>query len=268
MKSPLINSIRFYDPSGLPNYTTIFPNMDNITQRTMYVDGLNASSYYKEWVNGIELVLQFTKETGDNGDLKVYKLNQTTNAYELSQTLIETNITPAGWSGDSVIKHSFTPTTGVYYLQFNGGLTSDKFVVHSSIKYLKKMVLIQYTNSKNELGAIFYDNLVSMFTGKTFFEGQLKPGSPSVEISSYETDRKEPVKTRTSPTRTAVLNLNNVHYTYIDNITHIFSLDTLQINGIEYENKEAPVIEEKEHSDLVDVTINLIQKNNDYFYIN
>lgn len=259
IKCPIINPIRFH--GTFPDYSTSFPNMDNITQRNKYIEGIEATQYYKEWLYGKALDLQFEYEEGDNFALSVYKYNQTTEAYILDSTSAGTIITPAGWIGNGFVNHSFTLDEGTYYLKFSDNYTSDVFTVINALNLKKKLVEIVYTNSENDFGAILEGQ-----TLKQYFTGQLIIGTPENEISAFESDRGELVKLSATPRRNAQLNINELHYTYVDHVNLIFSCDTITINGATYQNDEIPSVEPIEGCDLVNITVKLTQTNNTYKY--
>jgi hypothetical protein len=99
-----------------------------------------------------------------------------------------------------------------------------------------------------------------------YFTGNLKIGSPENVMSVFPSDRYELTKLRSTPVRVMTLVLPEVHYTYVDHITELFGLDYLIINGIEIQTTDPPTITEIENSDLVDIEIKCVQKNNDYYY--
>lgn len=259
MKCPILNPVRFY--KNLPDYAARFPNMDNITQRVMYIDGVHPTQWYKEWLYNKAMVLQFEVEAEEDTDITVYKYNETTGVYDENSTLTGTDITPIGWVGNSIMKYSFTPAEGTYYFTTADGLTSDKFVVTNDSRLRKKLVEVLYTNSENDFGVIFDSQ-----TFRQYFTGQLLIGNPENEISAFESDRGNTTKLRSTPKRIATLNINDIHYTYADHLNMICSCDSITVNGITYQNTEPPTIEPIEFSDIVNVTIKLVQTSNDYFY--
>ena len=92
MICPLMNPIRFI--SGLANYNTSFPHFDNTTQRELWVPGINPAMWYKEWLAGKQINLQFEVEPGDATNLIVLKYSETSEKYDVVSTLTPTNITP------------------------------------------------------------------------------------------------------------------------------------------------------------------------------
>lgn len=262
MEAPIINPLRFYDTA--PNWSSIWPTLDNIEQRKQYFEGVYPGLFYKDFVEGENIKLQFKSNSLDV--LSVYKWDAITNAFIINQTLIPAYITPPGWVGENIIYFSFTLTSGVYYVKFDDGYTSDKFVVHSELSIKKKLIRINYYNSENDYGAIFENNDVIVFSPVTFFTGRLDSGAPENEISSFRSDRGELVKLRSTPVRIQTLQLCDVHVSYIDNINLIFSCDYLNINGVEYQNSEPPITNFSENLDICDIEIKLIMKNNSYFY--
>lgn len=259
MKCPIINPIRFFDTP--PDYQNTWPNMDNVSQRVMNIDGLWPAQYYKEWLYGDDLYLQFETVDGDNTVLSVYKYNEITEAYDLLTTVNPTMITPPGWLGDNYIKYTLSLAIGTYYLKFADGYTSDTFVVTSDIQQCKRFIRVDYTNNQNDYGVIF-DN----FTFTQYFSGQLIIGAPKNEISALESDRGNITKLRSTPIRLTTLFINDIHYTLVDHVNMVFSCDQITVNGVTYQTTEPPIIEPIEGSDLVNITISLSQTNNIYFY--
>jgi hypothetical protein len=96
-----------------------------------------------------------------------------------------------------------------------------------------------------------------------YFKGDLLDGEPAIKYDSYTDDDNIPLKLNASPQVTATLSLVGVHYTYKDLFDFLFSLDTLMVNGVVYENVEAPNISKTKGSDLREVTIKLSKKTND-----
>jgi hypothetical protein len=259
MNAPLLNPIRFFDTQ--PDYQDIWPNIDNAPQRINNIDGIWAASYYKEWLYGKDLVLQFETIEGDTTGLKIYKYNEITEIYDLDNTINPVIITPTGWQGNNFLKYTLTLAVGTYYLQFPDGYTSDTFVVTDDIQQRKRFIKIDYSNSQNDYGVIF-DNFV--FT--QYLSGQLLINPPKKESSVLESDRGNITKLRDTPVRMASLHINDIHYTLVDHITMIFACDQLAVNGITYQTTEPPTIEPIEGSDLVNIVVSLSQTNNNYYY--
>lgn len=262
MISPYLNPIRFYDVTKLPNWSSRFPNDDNTTQRIEYVSGLNPSPYYKEFVQNQNLNLQFESETGDDTTLSVYKYSETTYTFLLDSTISPTDITPSGWDGNSILSYTKSFSEGTYQLRFADGYWSDVFAVISDDELLKRIVKIDYTHAENDYGCIFDNNFV--FTN--FFQGQFYQTSPENEIDAFEGDRGEEIKTQATPKYVYILNINDVHINYIKHINTLFSLDTIEVNGVEVENTEVIQVEHIDNSDLCNITIKLYEIINDYKY--
>jgi len=265
MKCPIINPLRFYDKTA-PNWSTVWPNIDNIQQRVQYFDGIYSGEFYKDFIEGENILLQFQHDALDH--LLAYKWNEITNAFEQVNEYVPIYITPSGWVGENIIYFDISLNAGLYYLQFADGFRSDKFVIHSDLNLKKKLIRINYHNSENDYGAIFENNDTIVYSPVTFFTGKLETAPPENEMSTFETDRGELVKLRSTPKRIQLLTISDVHKSYVDNINLIFSCDYLNINGIEYQTSEPPVINEFENFDLCDLNIKLIMKNNSYFYNN
>jgi hypothetical protein len=261
IRVPLMNPIRFYNPNIEPDYTTYWPNPDNYIQRTKYIEGITPANYYKDFIINKEITIQLWISEVVNTTLKLYKPNGTT------QILTGVDISPVGWVSETVYKYSFTPTLeGEYYLKNEETeIISDVIYVQSQLKYKKRLVYIEYQNSENDYGMVFWDELTEKFKGKTYFTGRLMWAEPKNEISAFTTDRGNVEILRSTPVRTANLELTEIHFTYIDNINMIFSCDTISVNGMNFQTVENPKIELTEKSDIVNITIQLSLIDNDYF---
>ena len=267
MKSAILNPLRFRDASKAPDYGTYWPHMDNITQRTMYMPGVHPNKqYYKEWLLGTTIYLQFERESTESVDLNIFKYDEDLFTYAEINTgspVTGTDISPVGWTGNPIYEFVITISiAGTYYLEFDDNtLISDKFVIISDTNLSKQLVKIKYSNTENDFGCIF--------TGSHYFyqyyTGQLILGEPQNDISGFQSDRGDLIKLQATPIRIMNLLLNDIHYTYADNINMIFSVDTIEINGISFQNSEPPTKEDIGDSDLKNFVIKLIQTNNDYY---
>jgi len=258
---PLTTPLRFYRIDQQPDYADIWPNNDNVLQRQQWTEGVFAvEQWYKDHVINKLLSVQFSYSSITDQNVYVFKYNQSTQVFDAHSTLTPTDITPSGWTSDDVNRYDFTPVqAGIYYLEFTeAGWRSDEFVVHTLEKYRKRLVQISYSNTINDYDTIFWDSSVSVYTGLTYFEGQLIKKDASNDYSQFETDRGGEKRLNATPIREAVLLIANVHYTYSDIINWIFSLDTVYVNGIQFTSKDAPNVSPIDKTDLVDITIKLI----------
>jgi hypothetical protein len=271
--NPDINPIRFRKTTDEPDYFNRFPTIYNIQQRVQYQDGIWKTFFYKDWIKDKAINIQFEISGITNQDIIVYKWNETTMIFDSYTTLTKTDITPTTWVGNLINKYSFTPTVaGVYYMNFTEpGYDSDIFVVHDELKFKRKLIEIDYYNSENDFGMVFYSdagdpgNFTLQFQAKTFFTGTLTEGESSSEIDVFKKDRGGIVKQRSTPVKTSLLNLYDIHYTYWYNIQGIFSIDNLTINGIRFENFEPPGKELIENSDLRNISVNLQEFATNYY---
>lgn len=260
MRGAILNPLKFYDPVYLPDYLTIFPNMDNTTFGNAYTYGQHYSPDFIRLHTG-EIYLQFETELAENLQLNVYKQNEETKVFDWSSVVLGSDVSPSGWTGKSIYKFTLNLADGFYYVSFSNGYRSDYFQVTTDDEVLEDYIKITYANSDNDYGCIFGDNSFTIY-----LKGQLLMGVPQNEISSFESDTGEPVKLRSTPQRVATLILKGVHYSYVDMVNLIFALDTITVNGIGYENAEAPSWEPVDGGDLGSMTVKLIQKDNDYYY--
>jgi hypothetical protein len=262
MRCPILNPIRFYDSAKLPDYSTYYPYGDNQTQREEWVKGLNPMPFYKEFRAGEALALQFEQENTESTTLTAYKYNIYLKAFEVDGTLPALDITPSGWTGDSIFSYSKTFTAGTYYLKFTDNLTSDIFVVTDDSEEIKQLVKVQYGNRENDFGCIFDNDY--LFT--QFFTGQFLQGDPENEKESFESDRGAMVNLHSVPKRVYTLNINDIHLSYIDHVNLLFSVSEITINGVEVESVEVQNTEKAELSDSANITLKVYVKDFDYFY--
>ena len=261
------NPIVFYDESEVANYYTKFPNPYNMIPGTQHIDGMYALPHKKDWINNSKITLQF-QITGDIAEnIDVYKLNEISNEYSVIDSIYPEEITPDGWLSSKVNKYEYTPTSkGQYYLNFAGaGYVSQTIVVHDSLKWQRRLNCIEYSNSRNDYGMVFYDNGTQIFEGKTYFEGTAPVRKIFNEISGFTSDRGGFEKTRSTPVELATLTIDPAHTSELAIINTIFACDNIVVNDILYQNEEAPQDTPIEKTDCVSVVVNLREQNTDYF---
>lgn len=258
MRGAILNPIRFYPSDLMPDYISVFPNFDNITYGNAYFFGVNASRYCIR-VHVGDLYLQFLNPDNAAFELDVYKLSES-NTFEVVDTVTSVDISPVGWVGYEIHKVTLSLADGVYYLS-NNDYKSDIFRVTSNTRTIKDLVKIKYSNSINDFGCIFDTNYF-----EAYFMGNFKSGEPKNDIEAYNSDRGNPVKLRATPIRTATINILALHQTYKDLVEHIFSCDTIEVNGVLYENTESPQWSDIDGSDMGNITIKLVKKINDYYH--
>lgn len=256
IRGTLLNPIRFYQPSELPDYSTIFPNFDNITYGNQYFYGVAASPDVIREHIGI-MYLQFVNDANTVFTVNIYKLID--GVFTLDDTADSVDVSPVGWITYQIHKVTLDLDDGVYYLS-SYGKTSDIFRIISSTESTKDLIKIKYLNSKNDFGCIFGTNYF-----ESYFRGNMKKGDPKIDVEAFESDRGNPVKLRATPQRTATLNIKGIHQLYVELVEMIFSCDTITINGIDYENMEAPSYDDMDGADLGNMAVKLVQKNNDYY---
>jgi hypothetical protein len=173
------------------------------------------------------------------------------------------DISPVGWVGYQIHEVTVTGLTdGCYYLlDTDSGLISDIFYITSSTELTEDFVKIKYSNSVNDFGCIFGTHYF-----EAYFRGRLVVGESKIDYDTFEDDRSQPIKLKASPQRTANLSILGINYLYKDLIDHIFSCDTIEVNGVQYENMDAPSFDLIEGSDMGNITVKLAQSINDYYY--
>lgn len=268
IRTPILNPLRFYKGTELPNYSSRWPGIDNISFFTEWQKGVYSSKFYRDLVLNQEISIQFQYDGAiTDQNISVFQLNQLTGNYELFETLTPVDISPAGWIDIPVYKYTFTPSVvGVFYMDFNDpDLLSDRFIVHNESKYLKQLVEIKYSHYENRFGMVYLDGITPVFQGKAFFQGRLIIGEPKNEFSEYVDDPGNLELLQATPQRSVNVQLFTIHYSYADLINLIFSNSEIFINGVDYQNADSPSLEYIENSDLVNMTIKLFQKETDYF---
>jgi hypothetical protein len=263
---PDMQPVRFYKPGLTPDWSSYFPNLDNAYHREMWTPGVNETKYYTDWIINKEMSIQLRVTVEGTENLTVYQL-QSDGSYSAVDTIIPTEITPVGWVSEKVNRYNYTPSSeGVYYLDSStAGYRSDKFVVHSSLKFKKRLLQISYYNSENDYGMVFFDGETSRYTGLAYLTGGLYIDTPGNEISAFKTDRGEVDKLRATPTKTALLKIADLHYLDAMRVNMILSCDNITVNGITYQNEEPPEIDSISNTDLVNMQVKLTQTNYEYF---
>ena len=258
MRAAILNPIRFYDSSKLPDFTTNFPNFDNTPRGIDYFYGQNTVKNLYPIHYG-EMYLQFLNEDNVVKEFTVYKQNYLGD-FDADSTVSTVDISPAGWVGYQIHKLTLDLSDGLYYVKC-GTYISDTFLITSSQKYLKNLIKIEYSNSINDFGCIFDTNY---FTA--YMVGLIQPGESGNEIEGFTSDRGNPIKLKATPRRNINLLLKAVNNYYLDLIDFIFSCDDININGVDFVNIEAPTRETNENVDTGAVSIKLTRSVNDYYY--
>ena len=267
INNPILNPIKFYDPTRTPNYSDRWPNIDNISLYTEWQRGIYPTYFYRDFVLNEEMTLQFRYDSAITAtSILVYKMDSS-GVYQLNDSLLPLNVSPPAWTGISVYNYTWTPTEiGIYYFDFTGAdLLSHKFIVHNDTKYLKRLFKITYTHYENKYGMIFLNGTTNVFTGLAYFQGFLIDGELTNDLSIFTDDPGEVQLLQATPQRNATLYFDQLHYTYADVVNYIFSCNEITINGIQYQNSEVPKKEKIPDSDLVKISVNLFQRDNDHF---
>lgn len=258
MRGALLNPIRFYRADDMPDYLTIFPNFDNTTYGDAYFYGIAASpDCIRNHVG--DMFLQFIVDDASVFTFDVYKINDE-NEFENISSVSSVDISPVGWVTEQIHKVTLTAfDDGIYQLK-NNDYTSDIFRITSSTTITEDLVKIQYSNTRNEFGCIFGANY---FTA--YFRGNIEPGDSDINKESFPRDDGGDVELRSTPNRTATLNIMGVHQNYKSLIEMISSCNDKTINGVKY-STGSPSYEQTKGSDIANITIKLVQTNNDYYH--
>ena len=258
IRVPNINPIRFRKINEEPDYNNFWPNDYNMVQQVGYYSGINATKFFKDFVQNIAITLQIEVTSEIGQQIRVWKLNDI-KVWEQADIISPIDITPTGWVSGTVYKYEWTGTTGgVYYFDVIGqDIISDSFIVQDNDKFKKRLVKIEYWNSYNDFNSVFDENGTNLYKSITFFEGQLTDGDLSNEISGYNGDRGKFVKTRSTPVNTALLKIFKTNKTYRRLINTIFACDNIYVNNIRYTNEETPSRSDIRNSDLSNFEVNL-----------
>lgn len=258
--------LSFYRPAQIPDWLTYWPNMDNVYHRERWINAMYPADYYLDWLINKEMSLQFRITVTGTENLSVYKYDESTETYVFYAYITPTDITPTGWISEQINRYNWTPTeTGAYYIDSSSaGIRSNKFVVYQSLKFRRRLVQVEYYNTWNDYGIVFWDGDTQRYSPTAYFTGELIPDAPGNEISAFETDRGNLLKQRSTPTENMVLRLTDIHYSELPRINLILANDRLTVNGITFQNAEAPKTSPIEGTDLFNVECPL--KRTDYEY--
>lgn len=254
MKAAILNPIRFYTGTGVTDYLTTFPNLDNVKQGEQLFFGVNASpSGIRQHIGELYLQIQGVVQ------YEVWQIVDGVNTFVSVADSVD--ISPVGWIGTQIHKITLDLADGYYFLNLDSVKTSDVFQITSDTNITKDLIKIKYSNSVNDFGCIFGTHY---FT--SYFTGRLTTGEPKSESDVYDDDRSNPVKLKSSPVRTATLSLFAINHLYKDLIDMIFSCDTIEVNGVAYVNDGNISFDAVEGCDIGEVKVKLVQEVNDYYY--
>lgn len=240
MAVPILNTIRFYNASESPEYSTYFPDINRIAANDSLNYGIKSVNWHKSWPVGEEIKFQVINILS----AKVIKSDGT----QINITPEE--ITPSGWTTtERYYTVSYTPTLGekfyfritvsynVYPYLMNKAYHSDNIYANTKFKY--NLNKIEFKNSTNRYDNIFNNAAgTNIYSGITYFEGLFEPDKPSNEITTYKTQEEKPIKTKASPQFNRVLTFTDIPYHYYEQLNMIFSCNDIKVNGIQVDNNE------------------------------
>lgn len=262
-KIPIINPIRFQRTNRVIDYANYMPQFDLMRLGENYQRGIYATEHYISdyRINTtIAVIIQSNSETF-NG--RVLLPNGS------FANMTKTQITPASWVGDDYYKFSYTLNTeGVHQIFIDNTslyYTSDLFYV-SDLSVRKDTVEVRYRDIQNRLSGYWYDESSNLWNPKAYYTGQIVPQQPENEVSVYEDDGGVTTLTRSIPKRIAQLRITEVHMSYLDVINFQLQCSDVFINGIKYTAQDI-ALEEKEKSDLINVTAKLTQSEDENGYL-
>lgn len=249
-----MNPIRFYSTGNAIDRDDYWPNDHNMIQRVEYFPGEYAQAFYPVHLVNKEIQMQFKISGIGSLTMTVYLPNGTTT------TITPTNINPVGWTGTDVWLYTYTPSVkGVYYFTIST-FTSDKLYVISEDKFKKQIVQIEYYNTENTLGTVFFDETTQVFTPVAYLDGILKGGAPKNNKSGFMTDQEMYSTQRSAPVPTATLQIMT-HRTLLQQLNMIFGCDRITINNITYQTADELEVDQTEKEDIYTVTVNLLETN-------
>lgn len=253
-----INPIRFKNISSV-DWDNTFPNDHNIELRTNYFPGEYEQSFYPTFIKDKTIYLQFPITGVANLNLMVTKPDSTT------ENITPLNISPSGWVGDPAYKYEYTPTTeGLYRFQFQSeSVISDHIYVVDALKLRKKLIQIQYYNTENDLNTVFISSENVVFSPTAYLSAKTEAGFRN-EKSTFETDRGQVSTNRSTPIPMLTLTIE-AHRSQLSLINLIFACDRIIINGISYQNADAPEAEKDDKTDMYTVTVVLSETNYNYY---
>lgn len=132
----------------------------------------------------------------------------------------------------------------------------------------RRLLEVDYQNSENDYGMIFFDGVTDKYEGKILLTGRMLDPQPANDRSVFESDRGMLELLRSTPKRIQQLKISDTHRSMVDQINHIFACDTLRVNGETYQVLENLSVEPIEGCDLVNININIQKVDNDYFISN
>lgn len=260
---PQMNPLRFRVRSFGDGFPTKQITIDEYAIGDVVYDGVYPVNFMPKFPPNVTIQFQFTTSS-DIGETSAYLVDSDGN----STAITLTDITPAGWVGDDVLKGSFVASEGCYHVMivediFEDIAISDTFEVSL---LTNKDLDITYQNSENDYGMVFFDGATEKFKGNIYVEGQLAELVPNNEISSYTADRGEVVKLRSTPVVEYNMKIFNINLAYLKMLSTVFSCDTITVNGVGFENSDGISSELIEDTDLANATIKLTQKDYNYMW--
>lgn len=256
---PYINPIRFQKIDTTIDYVDVFPSSDNMRLQESYQRGVYPVSYYPDFLINKEISVIVYSNVPAYAISKVIILPDSST---VSATL--TDITPAVYSGDYIYKVSYTPTIeGVHYLNINNEYISDPFYVRSSDKDL---IQINFYDSDNRYGGYFFDTITQVWNPYAYYTGVIKVGQPEDEQSVYDQSQGNSTILDADPKRIRLLTITDINENYIDIIKQQSICSNYYVNGVRFAAEDLAV-NEVDKSDVVDITMKLTQKDNDYNFV-
>lgn len=165
-----------------------------------------------------------------------------------------TDITPSGWAGDGnyVYEASYTPTAAgyIYFFIVEGGNYFESTCIEV-VESTEGLVKIEYSNSENDYGYVDGSELIS------YFDGDLGEVQPFNDIVGYQNDRGKLTKLRSTPVEGYELSIYRVPYFVVNQLNMLFSCDTIEINGVLFQNEDELGVERLGESDLFNVTLTI-----------
>ena len=255
MDFPILNPIRIRSVSSSET------RMDMRTQRVKYTRGNTPINVYPDYLLGSQIQVQ---SINNNFNISYARIYSDENIIKGNLNVID--ITPTGWSGGKVLRFETILTQeGYYYLEIRDSASnlfrSDVFKVKDN--FMKDLVWLRYLDARNEFGLFYSTPNNPVWTPQAYFTGNIRFSSPESERIVSKSEYGNETLLRSTPQRVRVLQLADIHDSYIDVVDTMLSCAEFYVDNDMYIAKE-PEVEPTEFNDVVDITYKLILQENDY----
>lgn len=227
-----MNTIRFRNEYITPDYSTIFPNPDNLSLCDIRYSGSVAYDYEEPILINTDFLFQY-QTPNTTADITITLLDEDKSSLGTSY-FTKSDVTPAGWTGDEDVHNVALnyDTEGVCYIRIEvtGGETyiSDKIRFYSS---LKDYVKIEYSNFENDFGMVLFEDPTQYIFTTYVNAAWITNMKTKVTREIYEDDRGSQVITRSTPQRIFEILIPHVAGHTAERLELIFGCSETSING-------------------------------------